>query len=469
VIPAKSIAESASSYDSPVGIIEQVHGPVVDLACRYLPPLHQAVYAALDHERYVFEVHQHVDERHVRAITLHRTVGLRRGLPVYDTGFPVRIPASPNCLGRLVNMFGEPLDGGPAIDASTYRSVLTKPVALHETKAASDILQTGIKILDLLFPFIRGGKTGLFGGAGVGKTVLLTEFMHAMVSLHHGVSVFAGVGERIREGHELWHEMQAAGVMPHTLMVFGQMDESPGVRFRVGLSALTYAEYFRDSLHREVLFLMDNVFRFVQAGSEISGLLGRMPATVGYQPTLLTDIAELQERITSTTSGAITSVQAVYVPADDMTDPAVRGILSHLDTLVILSRAQASNGIYPAVDPLQSSSKLMDRHILGDRHYTVAEGVREHLARYKELEDIIAMLGIEELSESDRRVVLRARKLQRYLTQPFHVTAELTGIPGVAVPLAETLRDCEAFLRGSYDEVPEDRCYMKGTIMEHRS
>jgi F-type H+-transporting ATPase subunit beta len=366
-------------------------------------------------------------------------------------------------------MFGEPLDGGPAIDASTYRSVLTKPVALHETKAASDILQTGIKILDLLFPFIRGGKTGLFGGAGVGKTVLLTEFMHAMVSLHHGVSVFAGVGERIREGHELWHEMQAAGVMPHTLMVFGQMDESPGVRFRVGLSALTYAEYFRDSLHREVLFLMDNVFRFVQAGSEISGLLGRMPATVGYQPTLLTDIAELQERITSTTSGAITSVQAVYVPADDMTDPAVRGILSHLDTLVILSRAQASNGIYPAVDPLQSSSKLMDRHILGDRHYTVAEGVREHLARYKELEDIIAMLGIEELSESDRRVVLRARKLQRYLTQPFHVTAELTGIPGVAVPLAETLRDCEAFLRGSYDEVPEDRCYMKGTIMEHRS
>jgi F-type H+-transporting ATPase subunit beta len=469
VIPAKSIAESASSYDSPVGIIEQVHGPVVDLACRYLPPLHQAVYAALDHERYVFEVHQHVDERHVRAITLHRTVGLRRGLPVYDTGFPVRIPASPNCLGRLVNMFGEPLDGGPAIDASTYRSVLTKPVALHETKVASDILQTGIKILDLLFPFIRGGKTGLFGGAGVGKTVLLTEFMHAMVSLHHGVSVFAGVGERIREGHELWHEMQAAGVMPHTLMVFGQMDESPGVRFRVGLSALTYAEYFRDSLHREVLFLMDNVFRFVQAGSEISGLLGRMPATVGYQPTLLTDIAELQERITSTTSGAITSVQAVYVPADDMTDPAVRGILSHLDTLVILSRAQASNGIYPAVDPLQSSSKLMDRHILGDRHYTVAEGVREHLARYKELEDIIAMLGIEELSESDRRVVLRARKLQRYLTQPFHVTAELTGIPGVAVPLAETLRDCEAFLRGSYDEVPEDRCYMKGTIMEHRS
>lgn len=451
---------------SPVGVIEQVHGPVVDLSCRYLPPLHQAVYAALDHERYVFEVHQHVDERHVRAITLHRTAGLRRGLPVYDTGFPVRIPASPDCLGRLVNMFGEPLDGGPPIDAQTFRSVLARPVALHETKAASGILETGIKVLDLLFPFIRGGKTGLFGGAGVGKTVLLTEFMHAIVSLHQGVSVFAGVGERIREGHELWHEMQAAGVMPHTLMMFGQMDESPGVRFRVGLSALTYAEYFRDKFQKEVLFLMDNVFRFVQAGSEISGLLGRMPATVGYQPTLMTEVAELQERIISTRNGAITSVQAVYVPADDMTDPAVTSILSHLDTLVILTRAQASKGIYPAVDPLQSSSKVMDRHFLGDRHYNVAEGVREHLARYKELEDIIAMLGIEELSESDRRIVLRARKLQRYLTQPFHVTAELTGIAGVAVPLAATLRDCEAFLRGSYDELPEDRCYMQGAIME---
>lgn len=450
----------------PVGVIEQVHGPVVDLACRYLPPLHQAVYAALDHERYVFEVHQHVDERHVRAITLHRTTGLRRGLPVYDTGFPVRIPASPACLGRLVNMFGEPLDGGPSIDVSTYQSVLTKPIALHETKPASGILETGIKVLDLLFPFIRGGKTGLFGGAGVGKTVLLTEFMHAIVSLHQGVSVFAGVGERIREGHELWHEMQAAGVMPHTLMVFGQMDESPGVRFRVGLSALTYAEYFRDSLQREVLLLIDNVFRFVQAGSEISGLLGRIPATVGYQPTLLTEIAELQERIISTTKGSITSVQAVYVPADDMTDPAVTGILSHLDTLVILTRAQASKGIYPAVDPLQSSSKLMDRHFLGSRHYTVAEGVREHLARYKELEDIIAMLGMEELSESDRRIVLRARKLQRYLTQPFHVTAELTGIAGAAVPLADTLRDCEAFLHGLYDGLPEDHCYMRGSMAE---
>ena len=329
MIQVQDPAPSARDHDPLVGVIEQVHGPVVDLACHCLPPLHQAVYAALDHERYVFEVHQHVDERHARAITLHRTAGLRRGLPVYDTGYPVRIPASPNSLGRLVNMFGEPLDGGPPLDAETFRSVLAKPVALHDTKAASGILETGIKVLDLLFPFIRGGKTGLFGGAGVGKTVLLTEFMHAIVSLHQGVSVFAGVGERIREGHELWHEMQAAGVMPHTLMVFGQMDESPGVRFRVGLSALTYAEYFRDVLHKEVLFLMDNIFRFVQAGSEISGLLGRMPATVGYQPTLMTEVAELQERIISTRKGAITSVQAVYVPADDMTDPAVTSILSH--------------------------------------------------------------------------------------------------------------------------------------------
>jgi F-type H+-transporting ATPase subunit beta len=463
----RNLSPSTHTTDPLVGVIEQVHGPVVDLACRCLPPLHQAVYAALDHERYVFEVHQHVDERHARAITLHRTAGLRRGLPVYDTGYPVRIPASPNSLGRLVNMFGEPLDGGPPLDAQTFRSVLAKPVALHETKAASGILETGIKVLDLLFPFIRGGKTGLFGGAGVGKTVLLTEFMHAIVSLHQGVSVFAGVGERIREGHELWHEMQAAGVMPHTLMVFGQMDESPGVRFRVGLSALTYAEYFRDVLHKEVLFLMDNIFRFVQAGSEISGLLGRMPATVGYQPTLMTEVAELQERIISTRKGAITSVQAVYVPADDMTDPAVTSILSHLDTLVILTRDQASKGIYPAVDPLQSSSKLMDRHFLGDRHYAVAEGVREHLARYKELEDIIAMLGLEELSEADRRIVLRARKIQRYLTQPFHVTADLTGIAGVAVPLDDTLKDCEAFLRGAYDDLPEDRCYMRGAITDH--
>ena len=280
------------------------------------------------------------------------------------------------------------------------------------------------------------------------------------------VSVFAGVGERIREAHELWHEMERAGVMPHTTMVFGQMDESPGVRFRVGLSALSYAEYLRDSLHKEVLFVMDNIFRFVQAGSEVSSLLGRMPATVGYQPTLTTEVAEMQDRILSTSEGAITAVQAVYVPADDMTDPAVSTILSHLDTTVILSRTQAGKGIYPAVDPLRSGSKLMDRHTLGDRHYSIAEGVREHFARYQELEDIITMLGIEELSPHDQRIVVRARKLQRYLTQPFWVTASHTGIEGKSVALRDTLDDCDAFLAGRYDDVSEEHCYMRGTMQE---
>ena len=447
-----------------IGTIAEVHGPVVDIACDALPSLYRALFASIDHERYLFEVHQHLDHHHVRAITLHRTAGLQRGAPVFDTGAPLHVPVSPDCLGRLLNIFGEPLDGGPPIAAKAFRNILAKPVSLHETTSAGGILETGIKVIDLLCPFVKGGKTGLFGGAGVGKTVLIMEFMHAVVHLHQGVSVFAGVGERIREGHELWREMQSAGVMPQTLMLFGQMDESPGVRFRIGMTALTYAEYLRDTLQKEVLFLMDNAFRFVQAGSEISGLLGRMPATVGYQPTLMTEVAELQDRIISTTRGNITSVQAIYVPADDMTDPAVSAILSHLETTVILSRAQAGKGIYPAVDPLQSTSKRMSRDFLGDRHYAVAEAVREHLARYRELENIIAMLGIEELSEKDRRIVLRARRLQRYLTQPFHLMAAHTGLAGVSVPLQQTLEDCEAFLKGAYDAVPEERCYMRGTM-----
>jgi F-type H+-transporting ATPase subunit beta len=325
-------------------------------------------------------------------------------------------------------------------------------------------LETGIKVIDLMCPFIRGGKAGLFGGAGVGKTVLIMEFMHSVATLHRGVSVFAGVGERIREAHELWREMQSIGVMPQTLLVFGQMDESPGVRFRVGLSALTYAEYLRDALHKEVLLVMDNVYRFVQAGSEISGLLGRMPAAVGYQPTLMTEIAELEERILSTQTDAVTSVQAVYVPADDMTDPAVSGILSHLDTTVILSRSQAAKGIYPAVDALQSKSKFMDRYFLGERHYSVAQAVREHIARYRELEDIITMLGIEELAPQDRLIVERARKLQRYLTQPFHVTQEQSGIKGEAVSLDTTVKDCETIVAGKRDKVSEDQFYMRGSI-----
>lgn len=454
--------------EPPLGVIEEVHGPVIDILCSRLPTLHRALYVCVGEERCTFEVYRHLDERRVRAIALHRTGGLRRQMPVFDSAGPLEVPVTPDCLGRLLDIFGQPLDGGPPLEPQGFRSIVEAPPPLSEGAGVDGILPTGIKVIDLLCPFVRGGKTGLFGGAGVGKTVLIMEFMNAIVRLHQGVSVFAGVGERIREGHELWHDMQVAGVMPRTLMVFGQMDESPGVRFRIGLSALTYAEYLRDHVAREVLFLMDNAFRFVQAGSEISGLLGRMPATVGYQPTLLSEVAELQERILSTKSGNITGVEAVYVPADDMTDPAVGAILAHLDAAVILSRSQAAKGIYPAVDPLASSSGMMDRAFLGERHYRVAQTVREHLARYRELEDIIAMLGLEALSETDRRVVHRARRLQRYLTQPFFVVAEHTGIPGVSVPLETTLSDCEAFVRGDHDDLPEERCYMRGGMEEAR-
>ncbi|NTV49567.1 MAG: F0F1 ATP synthase subunit beta [Geobacteraceae bacterium] len=448
----------------PIGTIVEVHGPVVLIRCEPLPPLRQALVTRDGSLNYTFEVYQHIDREHIRAITLENPAGLRRGIRVYDCGTPLSIPVSPSCLGRLLDAFGAPLDGGPSLPGDERRPIHAHPAPFYESTSASGILETGIKVIDLLSPFVRGGKTGLFGGAGVGKTVLIMEFMHAIVALHSGVSVFAGVGERIREGHELWHEMRDAGVMPNSLIVLGQMDESPGIRFRVGLSALTYAEYLRDTLKTEVLFLMDNVFRFAQAGSEISGLLGRIPATVGYQPTLMSEVAELEDRIISTKAGALTSVQAVYVPADDMTDPAVNAILGHLDSMVILSRSQAAKGIYPAVDPLQSTTSLMDRHILGDRHYTVAEGVREHLARYRELEDVIAMLGIQELSEHDRLIVVRARKLQRYLTQPFYVTAEHAGLKGVSVPLEETLSDCEGFLKGEFDSKSEEECYMRGAM-----
>ncbi|MCW9005347.1 MAG: F0F1 ATP synthase subunit beta, partial [Gammaproteobacteria bacterium] len=365
----------------PIGSITEVHGPVVVITCQQLPPLRQALLAHFDGETCLFEVHQHLDKQHIRAVTLHRASGLYRGMPVYDTGAALHIPVSPDCLGRVLNIFGQPLDDKPPLKTQTFRNIHAAPATLAEATGNTDVLSTGIKVIDLLCPFVKGGKTGLFGGAGVGKTVLIMEFMHAVAALHKGASVFAGIGERMREAHELWHEMQAAGVMDQSLMVFGQMDESPGVRFRVGLSALTYAEYLRDTLQKEILLVMDNIFRFVQAGSEVSSLLGRMPATVGYQPTLITEVAELEDRIISTHHGDITSVQAVYVPADDMTDPAVNAILSHLDTKVILTRAQAGKGIYPAVDPLQSSSKMMDTYTLGSRHFAIAEGVREHLAR----------------------------------------------------------------------------------------
>ena len=452
-----------------IGKIIEVHGPVIMIACEQLPPLRQALFTRVNGETIQFEVHQHLNVNRVRAITLHRVSGLKRGLIVYDTGAPLHVPVHLECLGRLLNVFGEPLDQGATLPTENYRNIRGKPTALSDSMPVSGVLETGIKVIDLLCPFVKGGKTGLFGGAGVGKTILIMEFMHAIIDLHQGVSVFSGVGERIREGHELWHELKQAGVLEKSLMVFGQMDESPGVRFRVGLTALTYAEYLRDTLQKEVLFLMDNMYRFVQAGSEISSLLGRMPATVGYQPTLASEVAEIQDRIMSTRQGSITSVQAVYVPADDMTDPAVNTLLGHLDTTVILSRDQAGKGIYPAVDPLKSSSKMMDRHIVGYKHYEVAGAVREHLARYHELEDIISMLGFEELSMADQLIVGRARKLQRYLTQPFHVMSQHTNITGMTVPLENTLKDCEDFLNGKYDAVTEEQCYMRGSMVSYAS
>ena len=456
---------AAETANAAIGYLVEINGPVVTIDCRRLPPTHRAVYCVMgEGERCVLEVSRHRSDRQVQAVALHATAGLRRGQPVYDTGSALSVPVGADCLGRLLGVFGQPLDGGPALQDATFKPIVAPPPPLVDLVSGSDVLLTGIKAVDLLCPFVRGGKTGMFGGAGVGKTVLIMEFMHAVATLHKGVSVFAGVGERIREGHELWHEMRRAGVMPLTLMVFGQMDETPGVRFRVALSAMTYAEFLRDSRGEEVLFLIDNVFRYVQAGSEISGLLGRMPATMGYQPTLSTEVSELMERIVSTRAGAITSVQAIYVPADDMTDPAVVAILGHLDTKVILSRAMAGQGFYPAVDPLASSSKVMDRQLLGDRHYAAAEGVREALSRYRELEEIITMLGLEELSPADQRTVLRARRLQRYLTQPLYVTSEHIGLPGVSVSLPELLADCEGFLRGAFDDVPEERCYMLGAM-----
>jgi F-type H+-transporting ATPase subunit beta len=458
------IPASAEPNGPAIGRVLAVRGPVVDVRCDRLPPIRHALQLASDGATVTLEVFQHLDESRVRTIALHPTEGVARDQVVHDTGGPIRVPIGTECLGRLLDVLGAPLDGGPPLSGEEQRPILAAPPPLTDAVAASTILPTGIKVIDLLCPFVRGGKTGLFGGAGVGKTVLMMEFMHAVSALYKGVSVFAGVGERIREGHELWHEMRETGVMERAVLVFGQMDESPGVRFHAGFTALTYAEFMRDQGPGEVLFLMDNLFRFVQAGTEISGLLGRMPASVGYQPTLPTEVASLEERILSTRRGAITAVQAVYVPADDMSDPAVTAILAHLDATVILSREQAARGIYPAVDPLASDSRMFDPRVVGERHYRVARGVREHLARYKELEDIIAMLGVEELSAQDRRIVGRARRLQRYLAQPFHVVADHTGIAGASVPLETVLADCERFLDGAYDAVKEEDCYMRGAM-----
>ncbi len=444
--------------------VAAVRGTVVDVRGTPLPQLGHLLTVSLNQHQIMLVVVQHVSEHMVRTIALQTSDGLARGMPVHDSGAPLSVPAGEGCLGRLINVLGQPLDGGPPLSQVACRPVVAAPPLLIDTVPGKHILPTGVKVIDLLCPFVRGGKTGLFGGAGVGKTVLMMEFMHAVSSMYQGASVFAGVGERIREGHELWHEMREAGVMDRSVMVFGQMDETPGVRFFTGFTALTCAEALRNAGHSEVLFLMDNLFRFIQAGTEISGLLGRMPSSVGYQPTLLTEIASLEERILSTAQGAITAVQAVYVPADDMSDPSIAAIQAHLDTVVVLSRDQAARGIYPAVDPLASNSRMMDVRLVGERHHRVASGVREHLARYKELEDIIAMLGIEELSPDDRRIVMRARRLQRYLTQPFFVVADHSGLAGETVPLDTVLADCERFLDGAYDHLTEDACYMKGAM-----
>lgn len=453
-----------NSTDTIIGHIVAIRGPVVDVECReLLPNLGRALLVQLGLTTLLLEVAQHLGVQRVRTIALGDTEGLARGMPVKDTGGAVQVRVGSGALGRLLSATGEPLDDLPAVEG-TWQPIMVEPPLLADTGEEQSILPTGIKVIDLLCPFVRGGKSGLFGGAGVGKTVLMMEFMHAVSRLHQGVSVFAGVGERIREGHELWHEMRDAGVMDRAVLVYGQMDEPPGVRYHAAYTALTHAEYFRDQGSGEVLLLMDNLFRFVQAGTEISSLMGRMPASVGYQPTLLNEVASIQERILSTQHGAITAVQAVYVPADDMTDPAVTAILGHLDASVILSRTQAAHGIYPAVDPLLSNSRMLDPRIVGERHYQIASEVRSHLARYKELEDIIAMLGVEELSKEDQQVVARARRLQRYLSQPFQVVADHTGMEGVSVPLETTIDDCERFLAGAYDNLAEEECYMRGAM-----
>ncbi|MCR9147868.1 MAG: F0F1 ATP synthase subunit beta [Rhodobacteraceae bacterium] len=402
----------------------------------------------------------------VRGLVLNPTAGLRLGLGVRDTGAPIRVPVGEELLGRMFNLFGEVVDGGPPLGDMRHRSILCDPVPLSERQVDTTLLETGIKAIDLLSPIERGGKAGLFGGAGVGKTVLITEMIHNMVAEYDGISLFCGIGERSREAEELYRDMKDAGVLDNTIMVFGQMNESPGMRFRVGHTALTMAEYFREDRRRDVLVLIDNIFRFVQAGSEVSGLLGRIPSRVGYQPTLGTELAELEERICSTERGAMTSVQAVYVPADDFTDPAATHTFAHLSASIVLSRKKASEGLYPAIDPLQSFSRLLTPGAVSQRHYRVARDVRNTLAEYDDLKDIIAMLGLEELSEKDRATVRRARQIERFLTQPFFSIEAMTGSKGRFVALDDTLASCEAILAGAFEDRDESAFYMIGTVQD---
>ena len=450
------------------GTTLSVRGNVVDVAFGegQLPPINTVLYTG-DEGAIVLEVAYHLDDRTARCVALNATRGLARGADVANSGQPIKVPVGRELLGRMFNYSGQPIDlREKAVSAVDHRSIHRDPVPISERSTTQEIFETGIKAIDVLSPLERGGKAGLFGGAGVGKTVLITEMINNVVKQYEGVSIFCGIGERCREGEELYRDMRDAGVLDSTVMVFGQMNEPPGARFRVGHSALTMAEYFRDDLRQDVLLLIDNIFRFVQAGMEISGLLGNLPSRLGYQPTLSTELAELEERICNTPSGAITSVQAVYVPADDFTDPSAVHTFSHLSASIVLSRKRASEGLYPAVDPLQSYSKMLGPAIVGERHFNIASEIRNTLANYEDLKDIIAMLGLEELSKEDRAVVNRARRLERFLTQPFITTEQFTGMEGKVVPLQRALEGCERILNDEFTDVPEKALYMIGPIEE---
>ncbi len=449
------------------GTVTQIVGPVLDIrfADDHLPDLLTAIEIPHGEDTVVAEVAQHIGDNVVRCIAMSSTDGLQRGVEAFDTGAPISVPVGEECLGRVFNLLGQPIDNGAPLSPKTETWPIHRPApAYDEQEPATEILETGIKVIDLICPYAKGGKIGLFGGAGVGKTVLIQELIYNIATAHNGYSVFTGVGERTREGNDLYNEMTESGVIKKTAMVYGQMNEPPGARMRVGLSGLTMAEYFRDVKHQDVLLFIDNIFRFTQAGSEVSALLGRMPSAVGYQPTLATEMGALQERITSTKNGSITSVQAVYVPADDYTDPAPATTFAHLDATTALDRGISSLGIYPAVDPLNSTSRILTPEIVGREHYEVARSVQRILQRYKELQDIIAIMGMDELSDEDKLTVNRARKVQRFLSQPFAVAEQFTGFKGKYVPLKETIRGFKEIIEGKHDDIPESYFLFAGSI-----
>ena len=448
------------------GEVVAVRGSVVDVHfADRLPPIRSLLHTGVE-GRISIEVLMQLDARRVRGIALNPTQGLARGMPAEDTGGPLKVPVGKSLLSRMFDVFGNPIDRQPAPAGVSWRSIHRDPPPLASRSTSSDVFTTGIKVIDVLTPLERGGKAGLFGGAGVGKTVLLTEMIHNMIAQQQGVSIFCGIGERCREGEELYRDMKEAGVLPNMVLLFGQMNEPPGARFRVGQAALTMAEYFRDDEHRDVLLLIDNIFRFIQAGMEVSGLMGQMPSRLGYQPTMGTELSGLEERIANTDTGAITSIQAVYVPADDLTDPAAVHTFSHLSASIVLSRKRASEGLYPAVDLLQSNSKMATPTIVGERHYLLAQEIRKTLSHYEQLKDIIAMLGMEQLSPGDRKIVGRARRLERFLTQPFFATEQFSGIPGKAVSLEDAIDGCERILRDEFEHTPEKALYMIGAVDE---